>query len=169
MSTIVTINASDQITNSRIDLNTNFSNLNSDKIETSVLDTDTALTANSDSKIATQKAIKAYVDANIVVSISSETTTANTHSLITVADQKVIVWAKGDLTYGGTGGAVTITLKYDGVTKDTVKVYVTAAPTFSAFALQYTETPGAATKNITVETSSDTLENVKIIVLKFNV
>lgn len=65
MSLITTLNASDLITNSRAVINTNFSNLNTDKIETSVLDTDTALTANSDSKIATQKAVKAYVDASI--------------------------------------------------------------------------------------------------------
>lgn len=63
MSTIVTINSGDLISNSRSDINTNFANLNSDKIETSVLDTDTSLTANSDAKIATQKATKAYVDA----------------------------------------------------------------------------------------------------------
>lgn len=63
MSTITTINESDLITNSRATINTNFSNLNTDKIETSVLDTDTTLAANSDSKIATQKAVKAYVDA----------------------------------------------------------------------------------------------------------
>lgn len=63
MTTIVTINATDQITNSRSDINTNFSNLNSGKIETSVLDTDSTLAANSDSKIASQKATKAYVDA----------------------------------------------------------------------------------------------------------
>jgi len=63
MSTITTIASSDLITNSRAVINTNFSNLNTDKIETSYLDTDTALTANSDSKIATQKAVKAYVDA----------------------------------------------------------------------------------------------------------
>lgn len=63
MSTITTINASDTITSSRTVINTNFSNLNTDKIETSALDTDTALAANSDLKIATQKAIKAYVDA----------------------------------------------------------------------------------------------------------
>src|SRR3990167_9206638 len=62
MATITTIQESDQITNSRTDINTNFANLNDDKIETSVLDTDTALTANSDAKIATQKAVKAYVD-----------------------------------------------------------------------------------------------------------
>jgi microcystin-dependent protein len=63
MSTITTINSTDLITNSRTVINTNFSNLNTDKIETSTLDTDTTLAANSDSKIATQKAVKAYVDA----------------------------------------------------------------------------------------------------------
>ena len=62
MSTIVTIQSTDVISSSRTDLNTNFSNLNADKIETSYLDTDTALTANSDSKIPSQKAVKAYVD-----------------------------------------------------------------------------------------------------------
>jgi len=62
MSTIVTINGGDSISSSRANLNTNYSNLNADKIETSTLDTDTALAANSDTKIATQKAVKAYVD-----------------------------------------------------------------------------------------------------------
>lgn len=63
MSTIVTINATDTITSSRANLNSNFSALNTDKIETSVIDTDTALAANSDSKIPSQKAVKAYTDA----------------------------------------------------------------------------------------------------------
>lgn len=72
MSTLVTIQPTDLITNSRADLNTNFENLNDDKIETSVLDTDTALTANSDAKIPTQKAVKAYVDS--AGSINSSTT-----------------------------------------------------------------------------------------------
>lgn len=62
MSTITTIQGTDVISNSRTDINTNFSNLNTDKIETSYLDTDTTLAANSDSKIATQKATKTYVD-----------------------------------------------------------------------------------------------------------
>jgi hypothetical protein len=62
MSTITTIQESDLITNSRADINNNFSALNTDKIETSTLDTDTTLAAASDSKIATQKAVKAYVD-----------------------------------------------------------------------------------------------------------
>ncbi len=62
MATITTIQGSDVIATSRTDINTNFSNLNADKIETSYLDTDTSLAANSDTKIATQKAVKAYVD-----------------------------------------------------------------------------------------------------------
>lgn len=62
MATIVTINSTDLITNSRADLNTNFANLNSDKIETSVIDTDTAMAANSDAKIPSQKAVKTYID-----------------------------------------------------------------------------------------------------------
>jgi len=62
MTTITTINEDDIPSNSRADINTNFSNLNADKMETSVLDTDTALAANSDAKIPSQKAVKAYVD-----------------------------------------------------------------------------------------------------------
>ena len=62
MATIITLNAGDQITNSRADINTSLANLNSDKMETSVLDTDTSLAANSDAKVATQKAVKTYID-----------------------------------------------------------------------------------------------------------
>lgn len=62
MSSITTINSGDLITSSRSTINTNFANLNADKIETSTLDTDTTLAANSDAKLATQKATKAYVD-----------------------------------------------------------------------------------------------------------
>lgn len=65
MATITTINQDDLISDSRTDINTNFSNLNNDKIETSVIDTDTTLAANSDSKIATQKAVKTFVEANV--------------------------------------------------------------------------------------------------------
>lgn len=73
MSTITTIAAADQITASRTVINTNFSNLNTDKIETSVLDVDTTLAANSDLKVATQKAVKAYVDAGGNVNASTTT------------------------------------------------------------------------------------------------
>jgi len=63
MATITTILGTDQPRDSRTVINTNFSNLNSDKIETSVIDTDGTLTANSDSKIPSQKAVKTYVNA----------------------------------------------------------------------------------------------------------
>jgi len=64
MASITTLVSSDGITaaNSMVKINTNFTNLNTDKIETSVLDTDTTLAANSDTKVATQKAVKAYID-----------------------------------------------------------------------------------------------------------
>jgi len=90
MSTITTILGADTITSSRTVINTNFSNLNTDKIETSTLDTDTALAANSDLKVATQKAVKAYVDAlgglatktsGVGVGPASSTTQVVTHSL----------------------------------------------------------------------------------------
>jgi hypothetical protein len=62
MTSITTIASSDLISDSRAVVNTNFSNLNSDQIERSYLDTDTSLAANSDAKIATQKAVKTYID-----------------------------------------------------------------------------------------------------------
>ena len=65
MSTITTINASDAPKDSRAVINTNFSNLNTDKIETSVLSTSGTLTENSDSRVATQKATKTYVDTQV--------------------------------------------------------------------------------------------------------
>lgn len=70
---ITTINGTDVISTSRTTINSNFSSLNSNKIETDTLDTDTTLAANSDSKIATQKAVKAYVDSGGNVN-ASETT-----------------------------------------------------------------------------------------------
>lgn len=75
MSTITSLVGTDGITtaDSMTTINTNFSNLNTDKIETSYLDTDTTLAANSDTKIATQKAVKTYVDAGGNVN-ASETT-----------------------------------------------------------------------------------------------
>lgn len=67
MATITTIAANDLIADSRADINTNFSNLNSDKIETSVIDTDTTLSADSNSNLPSQKAVKTYVDTQIAI------------------------------------------------------------------------------------------------------
>lgn len=72
MSTLATIQSTDLITNSRADINNNFSLLNSEKLETSVLSTDTTLSENSDSKVATQKAVKAYIDGGGDISITTK-------------------------------------------------------------------------------------------------
>ena len=163
MSTLVTIQPTDLITNSRADINGNFAALNTDKIETSVIDTDSALTANSDSKVATQKAVKAYVDAQTLLSIATATTSGATASLTTTATQRVVVFAKGN---AGESGTKTITLKYNGVTKDTLSLVGTSTGEKNPFMLMYTETPGAATANITVVTDAGTLENVVIMAIK---
>lgn len=172
MSTLTTIQPTDLITDSRAGINNNFATLNNEKLETSVLDIDTTLVADSDDKIATQKATKAYVDNNIGITTSSEVTAATTHSLTTTASQKVIVIAKGNLTNVGDAGLQTVTLAYNGVTKDTVGIAVDTdgiANLKVPFTLVYTEAPGAATANITVATTGATLENVVILVQKIRI
>src|ERR1044071_9694961 len=86
--------------------------------------------------------------------VSFETTAAATHSLTTVASDKVLVIAKGDITGSlNIVGGTNITLKYNSVTKDTFTIrHRDSAVERHAFTLAYTETPGAATHNITVET-----------------
>jgi hypothetical protein len=95
MATITTINDSDLITNSNDVINANFANLNNDKIETSVIDTDTSLAANSDSKLASQKAVKAYVDAGGNVNAST-----TTKGIVEEATQAEV---SAGTTAGGTG------------------------------------------------------------------
>jgi hypothetical protein len=104
MSSITTINAGDLITNSRADINNNFSALNTDKIETSVLDTDTTLAANSDSKVATQKAVKAYVDAGGQANASD--TVKGIVELATAAE------VLAGTAVGATGASLVITAAY---------------------------------------------------------
>lgn len=126
MSTIVTINSGDLITNSRADINSNFANLNSDKIETSVLDTDTALAANSDAKIPSQKAVKTYVDTlgNVNASeiargiveeatdaeVTAGTATGGTGAKLFLTPAKLATRMSSLIKFGGTGadGALTI-------------------------------------------------------------
>jgi hypothetical protein len=113
---ITTIDGTDVIANSRTDINNNFSSLNTNKIETSVIDTDTSLTANSDSKIPSQKAVKAYIDNS--TGIIPATTTTKGVSKISVApvdNANPIVVGDNDprlsTSFGGTGadGALSIT------------------------------------------------------------
>lgn len=111
MATITTINGSDLPSNSRADINSNFANLNSDKIETSVLDTDTALTANSDSKIATQKAVKTYIDTS-----GGSNASTTTRGIVEEATQAEV---DAGTAAGGTGARLFInpSTQSKGVTK----------------------------------------------------
>jgi len=101
--------------------------LNADKIETSVLDTDTALTANSDLNVPSQRAVKAYVDAggNVNASettkgiveeatdaeVTAGTATGGTGAKLFVTPAKLETRFSSKLKFGGTGadGALTLT------------------------------------------------------------
>lgn len=121
MSVITTIIGADTITSSRTVINTNFSNLNTDKIEGSYLDTDTTLAANSDTKIATQKAVKAYVD-----SVGTATATTVVKGIVEIATQAEVDAATAT---GGTGASLV-------VTPATMKVFsVTAGATINGATL----------------------------------
>ena len=101
MASITTVQPTDLITDSRANLNDNFANLNADKIETSVLDTDTTLAANSDAKVATQKAVKAYVDAG-----GNVNATETTKGIVEIATDSEV--AAGTAT-GATGASLVVT------------------------------------------------------------
>lgn len=90
-----------------------------------------------------------------------ETTNGTTHSLNTIAGQKVIVLVKGRISASSPSD---IKLNYNGIQKDIVNIGVGSYPT--SFSLMYTETPGIATNDITVTSSSATMSNVVIIVIK---
>ena len=113
MSTITTIASGDLITNSRDVINNNFSALNTDKIETSVLDTDTTLSASSDTKVATQRAVKLYIDAGGSTEVPANF--VSTSAGVADAGKGIKLNAKGSLNksiiecYGdGSDGNVTI-------------------------------------------------------------
>lgn len=101
MAVITTINPEDAITSSRTVLNANMANLNADKIETSVLDTDTALTANSDLKVATQRAVKAYVDTG-----GNVNATTTSRGIVEVATQAEV---DAGTAIGATGASLMVT------------------------------------------------------------
>jgi hypothetical protein len=101
MSTIANINGIDLITDSRADINNNFSALNADKVETSVIDDDSTLSANSSSRIPTQRAVKAYTDSG-----GNVNATETTKGIVEIATQAEV--DAGTAT-GATGASLVVT------------------------------------------------------------
>ena len=100
MATITNIASGDLITDSRSDINNNFANLNSDKIETSILSTDTTLAGDSDTDIVSEKAIKAYVDAG-----GNVNATETTKGIVEIATQAEV---DAGIDTGATGATVAV-------------------------------------------------------------
>ena len=94
--------------------------------------------------------------------IAIETSDTGTLSLTTVAGQKVVVFAT--VVIDG-GVEATTSLLYNGVSKD-AKLGQSASANEYEVTLMYTETPGAATADITVS-STDTILESRIIAFKF--
>jgi len=66
LDTKITASSTESLTNKTINASSNtISNLTTSMFAANVIDVDTGLSANSDSRLATQKAVKAYVDASV--------------------------------------------------------------------------------------------------------
>lgn len=115
MATITTIDSTNLITNSRTDINTNFSNLNSDKMELSYLDTDTAMAANSDVKVPSQKAVKTYIDTS-----GGQNASTTVRGIVEEATQAEV---DAGTAAGATGARLFINPSTQPSTIPTVKVY----------------------------------------------
>lgn len=83
---IITADQTQTLTNKTIDADNNtVSNLEVDNFKSGVVDTDGTLAANSDTKIATQKAVKTYVDTRIQSKDEASEITVNDSSFVQLA------------------------------------------------------------------------------------
>ena len=112
--------------------------------------------------------LAADVKPNIITEIAQASgTNPTTYSLTTVANQQVIVIATGTIRFAGSGNQIVL-LAYNGVTKDSMRVSPDGIGT--SFTCMYTETPGAATHDITVGNGSGIEEMIiKLLVIKVGI
>lgn len=160
---ITVLGANDSGSTSRTVINDNFSQCAT--LASPALTGNPTAPTQAASDNSTKLATTAYVD-TAISTITFETTAAATHSLTTTAGQVVAVWAKGAALSSDTS---LLTLSYNGVAKDTVAVSPSTCGNKSPFSLMYTETPGAATANITVTgNGTGSLSEVVIMVQKIS-
>jgi hypothetical protein len=165
---IETFNLNDSGSTIKDNLNANFSDLDTTKADLA----SPAFTGNPTAPTqtagdnSTKLATTAYVDTNAGLGLFNiYTATGTTLSLTTTAGQKVIVWAIGDFHPGTGASESTLSLKYNDVAKHEITVREADSLRRHGFALQYTETPGAATADITVTASQGSLAAVVITAL----
>lgn len=178
MSTVTSILGTDLISDSRSVINANFGNLNADKVQISSVASFAVATisgSNAIAPVASNGTSGQVLTSTGPASLPTFQTPAGaptvsssltpTLSLTTAAGQAVVVWAKYRIASNG-GTSPTITLKYNGVTKDTVETASAGGLSGVPGTLMYTEVPGAATQDVTVETSAGSIDSVVIIALK---
>ena len=161
MATITTLATADNGATSRTTINDNFTNLNTDKIETSVLSTDGTLAGDSDTEIPSVKAVKTYVNAQF--GITTAISTSATPSVTTTAGQALTIVAKG--TYSNCSGDVNVTVQMlvNAVVVDACRLDLENSSTGAAsgtVTFLYHATPGARANDITF---SQTLSNLQVL------
>lgn len=157
MATIGTLGENDTGSDSRTTINTNFDNLNTDKIETSVISTDGTLAGNSDTELPTEKAVKTYVDANSISAASgvgappaTSTTQTVTHGLGTIPSV-IRINAVGDMLQSGVSNANSVSMGTYTSSGNRCVYCVPGAPSAGATSTTFAVYVGSATGSSNID------------------
>jgi hypothetical protein len=127
---IVGLNSAQTVTNKTIDADSNtLSNIEVDNLKAGVLDTDISSVSTSDDTLASAKAIKTYVDAQIITKDNTDEITEGSSNLyFTDARARAAISASGSLSYNSSTGALTYTQgDTDTVSEGSSNLYFTDA------------------------------------------